>query len=122
MGLHQRGSAFGVLDPTGSASRGVCTQGVCIGEWGVGQIPPFGPYRIWSISGQYTSYWNAFLLTFKFQQELEELVRRNVDNFLDRSNKNDLQKASTDGFRMVQVSLSTVIHKCLSPDARAVFS
>ena len=55
-------------------------------------------------------------------QELEGLVRRNVDNFLDRSDKNDLQKASRDGFQAAQASLTTVIHKRLSPDARAVFS
>ena len=89
-------------------------------QWGLhrGCLYPGGLHR----GGGYASYWNAFLLTFKLQQELEELVRRNVDNFLDRSDKNDLQKASRDGFRAAQESLSAVIYKRLSPDARAVFS
>ena len=105
----------------GSASRGSVSRGSTSkrGSWA---DRPFGLYGIRSTSGRYTSYWNAFLLTFKLQQELEELVRRNVDNFLDRSDKNDLQKASRDQFCAAKESLSAVIHKRLSPDARAVFS
>ena len=59
-GLHPRGiwkTSLG-LPLGGSASRGVCIQGV-------GQIPHppryMGYYGIWSTGGQYASYWNAFL-------------------------------------------------------------
>ena len=44
-GLHPVGSAWG-----GSASGGV------------GQTPQIRYYGIWSTSGWYASYWNAFLL------------------------------------------------------------
>ena len=30
-------------------------------QWGVGMHAPNRYYEIWSMSGQYASYWNAFL-------------------------------------------------------------
>ena len=53
-GLHPGGCLDpGVPNPGGSASRG-------LGGWA--DPPPIGYYRIWSMSGRYASYWNAFLL------------------------------------------------------------
>ena len=46
--------------------EGVCLQGG-LHPGGVGQIPPIRYYRIWSTSGWYASYWNAFLFS-KFSE------------------------------------------------------
>ena len=49
------------LHPEGSASGGVCIQGVCI-QGGWTDPLPIGHYGIRSTSGRYASYWNTFLL------------------------------------------------------------
>ena len=53
----------GVCIQGGSASRVICTQGVCMGGLHPGgrQILPIGYYGIRSTSGWYAYYWNAFL-------------------------------------------------------------
>ena len=49
-------SREGVCTQVGSASRGFAARGV-------GQTPHIGYYGVWSISGRYASYWNAFLFS-----------------------------------------------------------
>ena len=49
-----------------------CSGGVCV----VFQGGMHGFFdEIWSMSGRYTSYWNAFLLTELFSQSFEEITK-----------------------------------------------
>ena len=70
-GIHGRG----VCMVGGMHGRGACVAGVCmVGDYVVGMhggghawqvathAPPGRYYNIRSMSGQYASYWNAFLL------------------------------------------------------------
>ena len=54
----------GVSAPGGSAVGGVCSQGGCIPACTEADMPPNqeAELSIRPMSGQYTSYWNAFLL------------------------------------------------------------
>ena len=61
-GMHPGGGIC--IQEGGSASRGVCLQGVCI-QAGLDRPPPsIRYYRIQSTSGRYAFYWNAFLLIY----------------------------------------------------------
>ena len=51
----------GSLHPVGSASSGSTSWGFPSRGRGIGQTPLIRHYRIWSMSGQHASYWNAFL-------------------------------------------------------------
>ena len=48
----------GMCGREGMHGRGACIAGGC--AWQGGMCGRY--YEIWSISGQYVSYWNAFLL------------------------------------------------------------
>ena len=56
----------------GMHGRGGCVwQGVCMAGDMCGRGPPGRYYEIWSMSGQYASYWNAFQLLIKFKKKQE---------------------------------------------------
>ena len=78
-GLHLGGLHLGGLHPRGLHL--LHPEGVCIhGGWGGGQTssppdadPPLGYYWIWSRSGPYASYWNAFLFSQVFRKKTIKL-------------------------------------------------
>ena len=65
-GIHGRGMHDG---GGGMHGRGACMAGGVCGRWGhawwgacmAHPPPPSRYYEIWSMSGRYASYWNAFL-------------------------------------------------------------
>ena len=61
-----------------------CSSGMhgwgCVRDWGAGVAcpPPRGYREIRTMSGRYTSYWNAFLLYFKSCSDEERIEFRDV--------------------------------------------
>ena len=49
-------------------------------------------------------------------------MKRQVENYLDRATKDDLQKAAKDGFCSAKASMRGVIYKRMSADAKTIFS
>ena len=68
-GLHPRGGRRVYIQGGLPLGGGSASGGLHPGGGGGGQTPPWytGYYRIWSTSGWYTFYWNAFLSKFAFE-------------------------------------------------------